>query len=135
MWKLAACATLAATIVLCAACGGEPGNRPLAVTGAEWQPGKEARVLVSGRWTRVISTPPRCILLEGRQTKVDGWYTPDSSASLDGNNFSKELRRGDEGAALDPGADYYVRCTVSMDSARTVADVTRVTGELPVGAR
>lgn len=127
----AACLAFAATLVLCVACADEPGDWPLEITGAEWQPGKEARVLVSGRWTRGVSTPPSCSLLGGRQTKVDGWSASNASSSLDGNRFSKQLTRDKGGAVLDPGAEYYVRCTVSMDSAKTVADVARVAGELP----
>jgi hypothetical protein len=117
---------LAGLFLLLSACGkGEAQFSALDIERAEW---RGEKVLVSGEWMKGLSTPPTCRVFEGRDGPMSDYFGLDARVSLDGHTFSKEFVPV-EADRKDPPAkkeDYYVRCTVSLDSGRTAEDTVKV---------
>ncbi len=120
------------TILLCglflllSACGqGEARSTTVDIKHAEW---RGEKILASGDWAKGISTPPTCRVFEGRDGPMSDYFVPDARVSLDGNTFSKEFVPA-QTTRKDPPAkkeDYYVRCTVSLDSGKSGEDKMKV---------
>lgn len=107
---------------------------PLTIIRAEWSAhGGETRAVVNGTWVRGLSTPPSCVLLEGRNGKKSGWSAPEKTTSPRGNSFSKQFVAADEASRLDPLLDYHIRCSVNVSTGRTLDAVAPVSGETPRG--
>ena len=106
------------------ACGAdEVRDSALEIGEARW---RGDTVVVSGTWTRGVSTPPDCRLLEGRDGAVIGRFGLEG-ANFDGNAFSQELVPDIGQSGIKTG--YQVRCSVTLSSARTMSDTALV--ELP----
>ena len=117
-WTVAAVLTLAAGTVACGA--GEGRSLAMEVTEARW---RGDTVVVSGTWTKGLSTPPACRLLEGRDGAVVGRFGLEG-ATFDGNTFSQ--RFVPDGRHAEASTGYHVRCSVIMDSAKTASDTVPV---------
>ncbi len=84
-------------------------------------------MMADGEWARGISTPPLCRILEARDGPASSHFDPDARVALDGNTFSKEFVPAEASRESPPtGRDYYVRCSVSMDSGRSAEDIVEV---------
>lgn len=127
---LAAGLLLSAGVALGAACGEEQGD-PVEITAAEWAVADGGpRIVVRGEWPRGVSTPPRCQMLEGPDRQDSQRFVPDTRTSLDGGTFSKVFVP--ESPPGDPPADYYVRCSITIDPGSTLSDTAPVSGSPPL---
>ena len=107
---------------LVAACGeGVASSITVDIKRAEW---RGESILVTGGWAKGIATPPLCRMQQGRNGPVSADFTRDARVVLDGRTFSKEFVR--KSSASGPQADYYVECTVSLDSGRSASDTMKV---------
>ena len=111
------------------ACGEERGGL-VEITAAGWTaPGGSPRVVVVGEWPRGVSTPPQCQVLEGSDREASRRFAPDIRTSLDKGTFSKEFIP--EEPLNGPPADYYVRCSVTVNPGTTLSDTEPVSGRIP----
>lgn len=121
------CAILVLSLALLqSGCGeeGEAYSLALEIKSAEW--GGD-RVLADGEWAKGLSTPPLCRILETRDGPVSDHFEPDARVSLAGDTFSKEFVLAEEVRENPPvGRNYYVRCSVSLDSGRSADDVAKI---------
>lgn len=117
---------LAGSFLLSPGCGEqEVRSSAVAINSAEK---RGERILVSGDWARGVSTPPSCRILEGRDGPMSGHFGLDARVALDGSAFSKEfvpVETSGESLTTREG-DYYVNCSVSLDSGRPSEDTVKV---------
>lgn len=88
------------------------------------------RIEVTGGWARGISTPPTCRVLAGPNGPISREFVADARVAIDGNTFSKEFipTETNDGDSSATEENYYVRCTVSLDSGRSAEDTVSVSG-------
>lgn len=116
----------ATLLLLLFGCGeGESRSSAVQIERTGW---RAEKIYVSVEWTRGVSTPPACRVLEDRNGPVSDYFEPDARVSLHGNTFSKEFVPREEAQTVHPleKGDYYVRCTVSMDSGKSGEDLVKV---------
>lgn len=107
--------------VVSASCGsGQAQSSAVEITEANL---RDNTVVVSGTWTKGVSTPPACRLLESRDGKVLGRFSLDRAA-FDGKSFSLSLALDEIRSETSDG--YYVRCMVTLDSAKSASDTAPV---------
>ena len=82
-------------------------------------------VIVSGTWSKGLSTPPVCQLLTNRDGEVIGRFNLEDAA-FDANDFSHKISLEDVRAG--DNSNYHVRCTVTLDSAKVASETVKVTG-------
>ena len=110
----------------------EEGEDLVEITTAEWAVAEDGpRIAVGGEWPLGISTPPRCRVLEGPDRELSRRFIPDFRTSLDDNTFSKRFVPGSPLAGPGLPADYYVRCSVTIDPGKELSDTAPVSGEVP----
>jgi hypothetical protein len=114
--------SLAASLAACGGSETEERNLAIEITGARWT---EGRVIVYGSWMKGLSTPPSCGLLESPGGDAVVRFSPER-ASFDGNKFTQEVALKQTTSNSD--TSYYVRCSVSLDSAKTASDTAQVEG-------
>lgn len=90
------------------------------ITEARW---RGDTVVVSGAWMKGVSTPPVCKLLEGRDGEIIGRFGLEE-ATFEASTFSQEF--APDGGLAGAG-DYYVQCSVTLDSAKVSTDTAAVT--------
>lgn len=132
---------VAVVSTLSLSCGGDSGapdskegSGSLEIVSAEWREEPEPRAVVSGEWIVGISTPPSCILLEGKAGEPSGWYDSGNRIELDGGRFHREFVRALDSESpdtLDPQTEYYARCRVSVDTGKTIEATAPVKGDVP----
>ncbi|CAN5747776.1 hypothetical protein BH23ACT11_BH23ACT11_11070 [soil metagenome] len=121
-------ALIAGLCLVAAACGqGGAQSAAIKIDRAEW---RGDNVRASGNWARGVSTPPTCRLLEAPDGPESRSFETEARVSLDGNTFSKEFVPVPiKKSGADPTKvrrDYFVRCTVSLDSGRSAEDTRKV---------
>ncbi|CAN5662408.1 hypothetical protein BH24ACT22_BH24ACT22_06640 [soil metagenome] len=115
------------TLLLYACGGGEARSSIVTVDRAEW---RGRSIMVTGEWSRAISTPPICQVLEGRDGPISDRFSLDARVTLDGGSFSKEFvpeQTGRNSGLSEKREGYYVRCSVSLDSGKSADDTVKVT--------
>lgn len=106
--------------------GGEARSSIVTVDRAEW---RGQNIMVTGEWSRGISTPPTCQVLEGRDGPVSDRFPLDARVTLDEGSFSKTFvpeQTGRGTGTVDKRDGYYVRCSASLDSGRSAGDTMKV---------
>ena len=122
-WKAGLLSGLAFLLVGCEQ--GESRSTILTVERAGW---RGEVVQANGEWTKGLSTPPLCRILEARDGPVSNQFESDARVSLDGVTFSKQFVLTEDARENPPDADedFYVRCTVGLDSGRSAEDIVEV---------